>query len=186
MLPEGIVRAAHVTPATRPQVIVTELEGLLLKVMFVLPDAEVPPAPAVVATLTAAAVTVKDAEELEGVTIRFAELDMPPPGAGLNTVIVRVPGLAISAAVTIVLSPVLLLNVVFWEVPLMFICEFETNPVPFTVSENSALPATTLFGVNPVIEGTGLGAWTKKETGLEVPPLGLSVDAGLGGLLTVT
>ncbi len=72
--------------------------------------------------------------------------DVPPPGAGLVTVTVAVPAVAISAAVIAAVNCVALANVVVLAAPLNFTTEVDTNPVPLTVREKAAPPAVALVG----------------------------------------
>jgi hypothetical protein len=94
------------------------------------------------------------------VTVSVAPLDVPPPGAGLNTVMVGVPVLATSvagiAAVTWVADP----NVVVRARPLTWTTDAATKPVPVTVSVNAGLPAARLAGFSVAIVGTGLATVT--------------------------
>ena len=68
------------------------------------------------------------------VTSKNAVFEVPPPGAGLNTVTEPEPAAARSGAVIAAVSCVLLTKVVVRAVPFQFTMEPETNPVPFTVS----------------------------------------------------
>ena len=82
--------------------------------------------------------------------------DVPPPGAGLVTVTVAVPAVAISAAVIAAVSCVALTNVVVLVAPLNFTTDVETNAVPFTVRVKAAPPAVALVGEREVAVGAGL------------------------------
>jgi hypothetical protein len=79
-----------------------------------------------------------------------------PPGAGLVTITVAVPAVAISAAVIVAVNWVALMNVVVLVAPLNFTTEVETNPVPLTVSVKAAPPAVVLDGEREVAVGAGL------------------------------
>ncbi len=104
--------------------------------------------------------------------------DVPPPGAGLVTVTLKVPAVAMSAARIVAVTCVALTNVVVFAVPLKFTTAPETKFVPFTVSVNPAPPATALVGESVVIVGGGLV--TEKFTDADVPPpgAGLVTDTG--------
>ena len=82
--------------------------------------------------------------------------DVPPPGAGLVTVTVAVPAVAISAAVMAAVSCVALTNVVVLAAPLNFTTDVDTKPVPLTVSVKAAPPAVALVGAREVAVGAGL------------------------------
>ena len=82
--------------------------------------------------------------------------DVPPPGAGLVTVTVAVPAVAISAAVTAAVSCVPLTKVVVLTAPLNFTTDVDTKPVPFTVRVKAAPPAVALVGEREVSVGAGL------------------------------
>jgi hypothetical protein len=82
--------------------------------------------------------------------------DVPPPGAGLVTITVAVPAVAISAAVIAAVNCVALTNVVVLATPLNFTTEVDTNPVPLTVRVKAAPPAVALVGEREVAVGAGL------------------------------
>jgi hypothetical protein len=82
--------------------------------------------------------------------------EVPPPGAGLVTVMFSVPAVAMSAAVIAAERLVALLKVVTRAAPLTFTTEPATKFVPVTVSENAAPPTMALVGAKPVIVGTPL------------------------------
>lgn len=102
--------------------------------------------------------------------------DVPPPGAGFVTVAFRIPAVAMSAAVTGMVTCVAFTNVVVRAVPLNVTTEVDTKLVPFTVSVNAAPPAVALVGEREVIAGTGL--FTVNCELPDVPPPG-------AGLVTV-
>src|SRR2546422_689245 len=89
------------------------------------------------------------------VTVSVAPFDVPPPGAGVTTMIACVPAaarsLAGSCAVTCVADP----YVVGRAAPSTCTTDPGTNPVPVTVSVHAALPATTLAGPSAVSVGSG-------------------------------
>ena len=82
--------------------------------------------------------------------------DVPPPGAGLVTVTVAVPAVAISAAEIAAVSCVALTNVVVLAAPLNFTTDVDTKPVPFTVRVKAAPPAVAVVGEREVSVGAGL------------------------------
>ena len=94
--------------------------------------------------------------------------DVPPPGAGLVTVTVAVPAVAISAAVMAAVSCVALTNVVVLAAPLNFTTDVDTKPVPLTVRMKAAPPAVALVGEREVAVGAGL--LMVKVCAFDVPP----------------
>ena len=104
-------------------------------------------------------------------------MDVPPPGAGVNTVTVGVPAAAMSVDGMAAVSWVAETNVVARAAPFHRTTEPATKSVPVTVSVNPASPATAAVGFSPVVVGTGLVML--KVCGFDVPPPG-------AGLPTVT
>src|SRR5439155_3631429 len=103
--------------------------------------------------------------------------EVPPPGAGVATVICAVPAAAMSAAEMAAVSCVALRNVVVRAAPFQRTVELLTKPLPFTRSVSGPVPAVTPVGVSPVSPGTGL--FTVNVRAPEVPPPG-------AGVITVT
>ena len=95
---------------------------------------------------------------------------MPPPGAGLVTVMGNEPALATSAAVMAAVTCVAVTNVVVRAEPLKFTVEVLTKFVPLTVRVNPASPAVLVAGEILVVVGTRL--LTVNVCALEVPPPG--------------
>ena len=73
-------------------------------------------------------------------TLNIEFPEVPPPGAGLVTVTLNVPAVAMSATVIDAVTCVALTNVVVLALPLKFTIEDELKLVPFTVSVNAPLP----------------------------------------------
>src|SRR5579871_289741 len=90
------------------------------------------------------------------VIVKLTLLEAPPPGDGLTTVTCAVPAVAMSAAVIAACNCVALTNVVVRFAPFQFTTAPLTNPEPFTVSVNAAVPATAFAGERVLIVGTGL------------------------------
>ena len=88
--------------------------------------------------------------------VNDTEADVPPPGAGLVTVTVAVPAVAISAAVIAAVNCVTLTNVVVLAAPLNFTTDVDTKAVPLTVRVKAAPPAVALFGEREVAVGARL------------------------------
>ena len=86
------------------------------------------------------------------------ELDRPPPGAGLKTVILAVPGLAKSDAGICAVNCVALTNIVGRLAPFQRTTELATKFVPVRVKVTPGAPTNTGLGVMLVNVGTGLGA----------------------------
>jgi hypothetical protein len=87
-------------------------------------------------------------------TVKGDGAEVPPTGAGLNTVMATEPGVATSLAETVVESWVLLTGVVGRETPATCTTELPTKPVPFTVS-GKLVAAAVEDGESELIVGTG-------------------------------
>jgi hypothetical protein len=94
--------------------------------------------------------------------------DGPGVGAGLVTVTLAVPAVAISEANIVVVICVLLTKVVALGAPLKLTMAPLKKPTPLTVSVNGAEPATALEGERELIVGTAL--LIANETAFDVPP----------------
>jgi hypothetical protein len=112
-------------------------------------------------------------------TVKVTAFDVPPPGAGLVTVTLRVPAVATSEAWTAAVNFVALTKVVVRTFPLKLTVDVLMKFVPFTVRVNAALFANALVGEMVVMVGAGFGAETTKVTAVDVPPPG-------DGFVTVT
>lgn len=111
-------------------------------------------------------------------TVRLTALEMPPAGAGLVTVIGKVPTATTSVLRICAVICVALTKVVTRARPLKLTTELLLKFVPLTVSTNVGSPAVTLGGEIVVIVGTGL-LIVKSRAGADVPPPGV-------GFVTVT
>src|SRR5205823_3862362 len=89
--------------------------------------------------------------------VRVCALDVPPPGAGLTTVICAVPAAAMSAAAIAAVSCVAEPYVVARGVPFQRTTEPGMNPLPVTASVNAGPPTVAVAGLRLVTVGTGLG-----------------------------
>jgi hypothetical protein len=85
-------------------------------------------------------------------------LDVPPPGAGLTTVIVAVRGVAKLAEDTVAVNCEELTYVVTNGTPFQFTVEPATKPNPLTVKVYAEPPGTVAAGVIGYNAGTGFGA----------------------------
>ena len=148
-------------------------------------DPETKPVPVTV-RVNAAPPAVADEGESEvmvGVgllTVKVFPVDVPPPGAGLKTVTVGVPAVAMSVASMEAVACVEEMTLVVRSTPFHRTLAPETNPVPVTVRVNAVLPAMAELGESVEMAGIGLfAAVTENAAWLEVPPPGV-------GLLTVT
>jgi hypothetical protein len=106
------------------------------------------------------------------VIVKLLVVEVPPPGAGVNTLTPTVPGLARSAAEMAARSWVGLTKVVVRLAPFHRTTEVLTKPLPVTVSVTPEPPAAALAGERLVTTGTG------------APPLNVAVTVVLA--LTVT
>src|SRR5580700_4029640 len=94
--------------------------------------------------------------------------EVPPPGAGVDTVTLAVPALAISVAGIVTVNSVECTKVVARAAPFQCTAELVWNPVPCTVKVNDAPPCVALAGDSEVMAGTGLSI--VKVRALEEPP----------------
>jgi hypothetical protein len=101
--------------------------------------------------------------------VNVTELDVPPPGGGLTTVMDAVPAVATFAAGTIAVSLIEDTNVVVRAEPFQLTVEVETKLVPFTIKVNCALPAAIKVGLIEVMVGTRL-LIVMVSVALPVPP----------------
>ena len=83
-------------------------------------------------------------------------LEVPPPGAGLDTVTLAVPAIAISAAAICAVSCVELTNVVVRAEEFQLTWEVDVKFVPVRVRVKAGRPAAELEGESWVIVGMGL------------------------------
>jgi hypothetical protein len=113
------------------------------------------------------------------VIVNVTELDVPPPGDGLNTVTAALPALAMSLAGIDAVSWLALRKVVERFEPFQRTTELEMKALPLTVSVNPAAPAIADVGLMLVMFGTGFAAVIVNVTEFDMPPPG-------GGLKTVT
>src|SRR5882672_3539491 len=103
--------------------------------------------------------------------------EVPPPGAGLNTVIDAVPAVAMSAAAIAAVSCEDEPKVVVRLPPFHRTTDPLMKFVPPTVSVNAAPPAAADVGVRLVVVGTGFGADEMVKTwAFEVPPPGAGLN----------
>ena len=86
--------------------------------------------------------------------VKFAAVEVPPPGAGLNTVIAAMPPSARSAFGTVALRELSVENVVAIAVPFQRTCDPLTKAEPETAIESCAAPAVVVTGVTLLMVGT--------------------------------
>jgi len=110
---------------------------------------------------------------------KLCTFEVPPPGAGLNTVTEAVPDVVMSAAFICAVSCVAFTNVVARSAPFQRTFESTVKLDPPTVSVNALPPADALPGVRLLSTGTGFVLVIVKLRAGEVPPPG-------DGLTTVT
>src|SRR5438128_3535801 len=87
--------------------------------------------------------------------VNVCAFDVPPPGAGLNTITDAVPTVAMSLAGIAAVNRDDEPNVVVRLAPFHRTTDPVTKFVPFTVSVNAAPPAAAELGLTPVVVGTG-------------------------------
>ena len=83
--------------------------------------------------------------------------EVPPPGAGVDTMTSAVAALATSAAEIEATSRLALTTVVGRGDPFHRATENASKPLPSIVSENAGSPARAPYGVSDVMLGTGFG-----------------------------
>ena len=103
-------------------------------------------------------------------TVKFAAAELPPPGAGLKTVIAATTPSARSLAGTVAFREVSVENVVTTAAPFHRTADPLTNPVPVTEMERSPAPAVIVDGVILVIAGTPFSDCAGGVDGALVPP----------------
>jgi len=86
---------------------------------------------------------------------KIRAFEVPPPGAGVNTVTDAVPAAAMSAAAIEAVSWVADTYVVVRLVPFHWIVELDAKLLPLTVSVKAVPPAVPDEGLRLVIAGTG-------------------------------
>jgi hypothetical protein len=104
--------------------------------------------------------------------VKLTAFDVPPPGAGLDTVTAAVPAVAMAAAGIAAVNCVALTPVMVGVTPAKFTTELATKLVPFTVRVKAPPVTTALVGEIVVIVGVGLVAVMVNVKGSEVPPPG--------------
>src|SRR5215470_10185970 len=102
--------------------------------------------------------------------------DVPPPGAGVDTVMLGVPATAISLAGMAAVSCVDETNVVVRPAPLTWTIELFVKLEHVTVRVKAAPPAGAVVGLMLDRTGAGVGAVMVKARELEVPPLEPGLD----------
>jgi hypothetical protein len=109
--------------------------------------------------------------------VKVCALVTPPPGAGLKTVTLAVPAVAILAASILAVNFILLTQVVVRSVPFQRMTEPVTKLLPFAVSVKAAPPAVAEVGL--ILVSAGARLLIVKVCALVTPPPGV-------GLKTVT
>lgn len=138
-------------------------------------DPEIYPVPVTV-RLKPAPPTVADVGEIEVIvgttlfTLKSRAPFDPPPGPGLLTLTAKLPAVAMSGAVTAIVTCVELLNVTVLALPLNVPVAPFTKLEPVMVKLNAAPPTVALLGESDVSVAGGLLTW--KSKGVEGPPPG--------------
>src|SRR5262249_28659431 len=106
------------------------------------------------------------------VIVKDTGAEVPPPGAGVNTVIWAVPAAAMSLDGMVAWSWVAPTKLVERWLPFQRTTEDVTNPLPLTVSVKPGPPAVAVLGDRVLIAGRGLVAVTvKPPTSVLLTPL---------------
>jgi hypothetical protein len=128
----------------------------------------------------------------EAVTVSVSAVDVPPPGAGVETVIDSVPAAAMSDAGIAAVNWVEFTKVVVRLAPLTCTTDVETKLLPVTVSVNPGPPALAVDGEILVNEGEGLltvneSVPVDELSGLTTPMDSVPADAmSLAGIAAVS
>ena len=112
------------------------------------------------------------------ITVKFCELDVPPPGRGLKTVIENGPAVVRFAAGTDALICVVLTNVVIRSVLFQRTLEVETKFDPVRLRMKVLLP--TKVEVGEIVFSNGVGLVIEKLVDTEVPPPGMGLNTLIG------
>src|SRR5215470_20239091 len=111
-----------------------------------------------------------------GATVSGRAADVPPPGAGVNTVMLGVPAAAISLAGMAAVSCVDETNVVVRPAPLTCTIELFVKLEPVAVRVKGTPPADAAVGLMLDRTGAGVAAVIVKARALDVPPPDPGVD----------
>src|ERR1700681_907330 len=90
------------------------------------------------------------------VTVRLFEFEVPPPGAGVDTVTANTPPVSVVPTGTVAVNFVLSANVVGHGVPATNTAEPLTKFLPLTVSVSDVVPDAVVAGEIEVTWGVGL------------------------------
>jgi hypothetical protein len=107
-----------------------------------------------------------------GETVKLTAFEVPPPGAGVFTVMGKFPTAVMSETRICAVTFVALTNAVVRAAPLNQTTELLLKFVPLTVNVNAGSPAILLVGDNVVTVGTGLFT-AKLSAGVDAPPPGV-------------
>src|SRR5882724_2686862 len=88
--------------------------------------------------------------------LKARDLELPPPGAGLKTVMAAVPVAAMSPAGIWAVTPPLLTNAVGRSLPFQRTTELDTKFTPPTAKVKAGPPAAVAVGKTLLIAGMGL------------------------------
>jgi hypothetical protein len=103
------------------------------------------------------------------VIVNVTELEVPPPGDGLKTVMSAVPGSLIRLAGIVAVSMLVPPKVVERSDPFQRTTDVEIKPLPLTVRVKAGLSAGMDVGLMLVMVGTGFGSVILKVTEFELP-----------------
>jgi hypothetical protein len=119
----------------------------------------------------------------DAVMVKLVVAEVPPPGAGVITLIATMRGVVKSAAEMPARSCVALTNVVGRSVPSQRTLEVGTKLLPVTVSVSPPVPAAAVVGDR--LLATGVGALMEKLKLPAEPPPGAGVTTLTGTRLGV-
>src|SRR5262245_673689 len=98
--------------------------------------------------------------------VKGSAVEVPPPGAGVNTVTWAVPTFATSAAEMAAVRRVAVTNVVGRSAPFQRTIEAAMKLLPSTPSVKAPVPAGARFGVSALSPGAGLRLESTVTVGL--------------------
>jgi hypothetical protein len=104
-------------------------------------------------------------------TVKVVEFDAPPPGVGFVTTTGKLPAVARSLALKLIVNCVALADITLCPTPLYVTAEEERKFDPLMVSAWDAAPAVAEDGERLLMPGAGL--LTAKFATFEAPPPGV-------------
>ncbi len=117
-----------------------------------------------------------DGTGFKAMIVKVSAPDVPPPGVGLNTVMLTGPTVVKSDAGTVAVRCKASTKLVASATPFQLTVDAATKLLPVTTRVNGGLPEAALDGTSVEIAGTGFKALIVKVSVLDVPPPGLGLN----------